>query len=385
MLLLEHEGKAVLREHGVPVPRGTVIRSAGEVPGAVAGMRPPFMIKAQIAAGGRGKAGGVLRATDAGEAERQAAKLLGATLKDLPVESVLIEEQAPIRAERYLAVLLDGGQPVCLVGRTGGVEVETLFGAEQESFRRIEIDPAYGLGAYQVRSALDALGIEPRLWAGLSDIATRLAGLLRSADATLIEINPLAELTDGSLLALDARIAVDDGALFRQPRFAAIERERTGETGIFARMKALEIQYVPVGGSVGLVSSGAGVGVTVMDWVERLGGRLSAFVDLDYAIMAGRTEPALHLVLDVLGDDPAVRTIIVNFTSCGLRLDHIAQSLLTVLAERTDTGAKPLWFHLQGNRAPAAQVLLRQAGYAVSDTLGDAVRSAVGVSREVMA
>ncbi|MCC7275322.1 MAG: hypothetical protein IT561_21820 [Alphaproteobacteria bacterium] len=385
MLLLEHEGKAVLRDHGIAVPRGVVVATAEEVPAALAGLSPPFMVKAQVAAGGRGKAGGVVRAADAAEAARHVAALLGNTLKDLPVREVLIEEQAAIRTERYLAVLLDGGEAACLVGRAGGVDVESHFGGDQESFRRIAIDPAYGLGPYQVRAALDELGIDPRLWPAFSDVATRLARLLPAADATLAEINPLAELADGTLLALDARVAVDDGAFFRQPRFAAIERARTGESDLFAQMKALEIQYVPVGGSIGLVSSGAGVGVTVMDWVERLGSRLSAFVDLDYAIMSGKTEPALHLVLDVLGRDPEVRAIIVNFTTCGLRLDHLAEALLKVLGDRTDTGAKPLYFHLQGNRAPAAHALLRQAGFEVCEAIGDAVRAAVRDAAKVTA
>ena len=385
MLLLEHEGKAVLRDHGIAVPRGVVLETADAVPAAVAGLRAPFMVKAQVAAGGRGKAGGVVRAADAAEAGRQAAALLGGRLKDLAVDAVLIEEQASIRAERYLSVLIQDGQPICLIGRSGGVEVETLFESDADSFRRIAIDPSYGLGAYQVRVALDELAIDPGCWGAFADLATRLASLLRSADATLIEINPLAELTDGSLLALDARVSIDDGALFRQPRFAAIERARTAEDDLQARMKALEIQYVPVGGTIGLVSSGAGVGVTVMDWVERLGSKLSAFVDLDYAIMSGRTEPALHLVLDVLAADPKVRAIIVNFTTCGLRLDHLAEALIRVLGERTDSRAKPLFFHLEGNRAPAAHALLREAGYAVSESLGTAVRGAVDTAVKVPA
>ncbi|MGE0716399.1 MAG: ATP-grasp domain-containing protein [Alphaproteobacteria bacterium] len=385
MLLLEHEGKAVLGDHGIPVPRGKVVASAGDVEAAVAALRPPFMVKAQVAAGGRGKAGGVVRAADAAEAGRRAGDLLGGRLRDLAVDAVLVEEQAAIRAERYLAVMLDGGRPICLIGRKGGIEVESLFDGEPDGFRRIEIDPAYGLGPYQVRAALDELGIDPACWSAFSDIATKAASLLRSADATLIEINPLAELTDGSLLALDARISIDDGALFRQPRFAAIERARVAGDDLQVRMKALEIQYVPVGGSIGLVSSGAGVGVTVMDWVERLGCRLSAFVDLDYAIMSGKTDPALHLVLDVLEQDPKVEAIIVNFTTCGLRLDHLAESLMRVLGERPGTGSKPLFFHLQGNRAPAAHKLLRGAGYAVCEAIGDAVRGAVGVVGKVAA
>lgn len=385
MLLLEHEGKRALRDHGVATPRGALVADAAKAREASSGLTGPLMVKAQILAGGRGKAGGILPAATADEAASLAGRLLGTTIKGERVESVLIEEAAAVHRERYLAVLLDGADMLCLIGKSGGVEVETFFSGARESFETIQIDPAYGLGAYQVRGALERLGIEPALWPAFSAVATQLAGLLRRCDATLAEINPLAELADGSLLALDARVIVDDGAFFRQPEFAAIAQSRSPGDGIVARMKALEIQYAPLGGSIGLVSSGAGVGVTIMDWVAREGGRVAAFVDLDYAIIAGHTEPALRLVLDHLADDPEIRSIIVNFTTCGLRLDFIARSLLTVFGERPERAAKPLSIHLQGNRAGAAHEILREGGYPICEALGDAVRQATAAAGKARA
>src|SRR5262249_34859031 len=200
---------------------------------------------------------------------------------------------------------------------------------------------------HQVRASLEELSIAPQWWASYCEMAERLARLFRQSDATLAEINPLAELGEGKLIAVDARIIIDDGALFRQAKFAAIAKMRTPPEGLAARMRALEIQYVPIGGPIGLISSGAGVGTTVMDWVAREGSSLNAFVDLDYAIMSGHTEAGIALVLDTLISDPAIKAIIVNFTTCGLRLDEIARALVKALDAQRSRIAVPIFVHLQ--------------------------------------
>lgn len=377
MLLFEHEGKALLKDHAIAVPRGVVITSTDDVDRVVDTLALPIMVKAQVLTGGRGKAGGIRPAGTIEELRDHAARLLSARIHDHDVDALLVEEQVRIAAERYFAILLDGDRTLLVIGRSGGIEVEEFYSGTGEGFEAIAIDPVYGLGAYQVRAALDKLGIASALWATYSDFAARLARLFRSSDATLLEINPLAELADGTLMAVDARIVIDDGALFRQPWFAALAKTRAAGEGLMAQMNELEVQYVPVGGSIGLVSSGAGVGTTVMDWVDQEGARLHSFVDLDYAIMGGKTEAGMRLVFDTLLADPGVKAIIVNFTTCGLRLDQIARSLVTVLDERKAVHSLPVFVHLQGNRAPLGQAVVREAGYEVVDALGDAVRKAV--------
>lgn len=373
MLLLEHEGKALLREYDIPTPEGAVIlandRWIPKLTGAL-------MLKAQVPIGARGKAGGIKPFDRNGDLSAELDALFAKPIRDHCVEAILVERKVPFRHERYLGILIDGEETLLVIGRTGGIEVEELASGDKSNFSVVKIDPTYGLGEHQVRTALDGLGVPAALWSGYVTIATRLARLFRESDAIMAEINPLAELEDGSLLALDARISVDTGAFFRQPRFAEIEKRRISGDPLEARMKELEIQYVPMGGAVGLLSSGAGVGVTVMDWVALEGESLASFVDIDYAIMSGKTEPAIRLVLEVLEKDPNVRSIIVNFTSCGLRLDSIAETLRDVLVARTGR-AKPVALHLQGNRSEAAHAILREAGLEVIETLGDAVRHAV--------
>ncbi len=377
MLLLEHEGKAVLQEFGIPTPRGVVVGDAAMAAAVSAGMRPPLMIKAQVPIGGRGRAGGIREAATLKTASDVAAELLAKKIKGHAVGALLIEEGVSIAHERYMAAMIDGERLLLLIGRHGGVEVEAYFGGQKDSFETVTIDPSYGLSPYQVRLALEKLEIAPHLWTAYADVADRVVRLLRGRDATLVEINPLAELPDGSLRALDARIDVDSGAFFRQPKFAAIERSRVATDGLTRRMKELEVQYVPLAGNIGLVSSGAGCGVTIIDWLTREGASAAAFVDLDYTIMSGKIEPGLRFVLDHFCDDPAIEAIVVNFTTCGLRLDSIAETLIEALSERTSRRGKPLFFNLQGNRATLAHDLMRSAGYVVAQTLGDAVRGAV--------
>jgi len=379
VLLFEYEGKAVLREHGIATPRGVVVESLADV--EAARVSTPVMVKAQILAGGRGKAGGIRRAGDAVALRRAAAAMLGATIRDLPVRALLIEELVAAVEERYLGLMLDGEDMLLVLGRRGGVEVEQLFSGARDGFEVMRIDPLYGVSAHQVRSALEGLGIGPQWWPVYCAVAERLSMLFRQSDATLAEINPLAELADGSLVAVDARIAIDDGALFRQARFAELAKGRAPPQGIAARMQALQVQYVPIGGAIGLVSSGAGVGTALMDWVALEGCRLHSFVDLDYAIIGGHTEAGMALVLDTLIGDPGVRAIIVNFTTCGLRLDMIARALVKVLDARRRLLTVPVFVHLQGNRAASGQRIVGEAGYEVVERLGDAVRSATKAAR----
>jgi succinyl-CoA synthetase beta subunit len=386
VLLFEHEGKSVLREFGIATPNGIVVTHGDQIDGTFGSLEGPYMIKAQVLTGGRGKAGGIISAPDAAAVREKAGQLLERDVKGQKVAAVLVEERASIAAERYMAMVLDGERMLCLIGDRGGVEVESFFGESRESFQAIEIDPLYGLSPYQVRRALEILSFDPKSWDLFADVALRLARLMRECDATLVEVNPLAELTDGTLLALDARIAIDDGALSRQPRFAVLERRRTGDTELSVRMKELEIIYAPVGGPIGMVNGGAGAGVAIMDWVALEGESVACFIDLDYTIIAGKTEEGLRFVLDMYDQDPAIKAIIVNFTTCGHRLDIITACLMRVIGRHDHVGRrKPIFFHLQGNRGDEADRMLREAGHRPCTSLGEAVRGAVQETRKVLA
>jgi succinyl-CoA synthetase beta subunit len=381
MLLLEHEGKEVLREYGIPVPRGTLVDKAELADVQALSLPFPAIVKAQVPVGGRGKAGGILPASSAAEFEAVAAGLFAADLKGFPVSTLLVEERETPLREYYLSIMFVGEEMLLLVGARGGVEVESFFGNARDEFATVTIDAVYGLPAYRLRDALAALEIRPALWGKFTDVASRLTRLFRECDATMAEINPLAEVDADVLVALDARIVIDDGALFRQPRFAGRRETEIGDA-LARRMRELQIQWVPLGGPVGLIGSGAGCGVAIMDWIAREGSGLAAFVDLDYAVLSGHTEAGLRLLVDHYLDEPGVRSIIVNFTACGVRVDLIAEALAKVLQEVDATRLKPIYLHFEGNRRAAARETMRGAGFPPCETLGETVRAAAAAARE---
>lgn len=380
MLLLEHEGKELFREYGISTPRGIVIERTALHDTPAFSLSFPVIVKAQVPVGGRGKAGGIVQASSPQGLHAVAVRLFDAQVKGFPVQRILVEERKTARREYYLGIIFDGEEQLLLVGARGGVDVESFYGDARNAFASVSLDPVYGLIEFRVREALAKLSIEPALWGKFTDVAYRLARLFRSCDATLAEINPLAELDSDSLIALDARIVIDDGALFRQPRFAGRKSVEPSDD-VIGRMRELQIQYVPLGGSVGLVGSGAGCGVTIMDWMVHEGSKLAAFVDLDYAVLSGRTEAGIRLVLEHFLGEPAVRSIIVNFTACGVRVDLIAEALAKVLKELSGAKLKPIYVHFEGNRRAAARETMRSAGFAPCETLGDAVRAAAAASR----
>jgi succinyl-CoA synthetase beta subunit len=375
VLLYEHEGKSLLREYDIPIPEGFVTR-ADTLKRPMPAIATPLMVKAQILAGGRGKAGGILAASHLDEAASAANHLLNSEIAGHKVELVLIEQQQRVAREFYVAITFDGSDILLLIGSEGGMEVETFFSGERRAIAAIQIDPLYGLSEYQVRNALERLAISADLWTPFARVSRDLFRLFRACDAKLAEINPLALTAEGALIALDARIEVDEGAFVRQPRFATIAQHRRERDGIPAGLRNIDVQYVPMGGDIGLVSQGAGAGVTIMDWVVREGGRLAAFVDIDYAILSGKTEEALRLTLRHLVSENSIRSIIINFTTCGVRLDVIATDLASVLNDLRGHLSVPLFIHLDGNRAEAAHRYMAAAGFSLCTTLGDAVRGA---------
>jgi len=383
MLLYEHEGKELFAKFGIATPKGAVLVEADDLSRLQSELTLPLMVKAQILSGGRGKAGGVRKADTWPDAARAVRDLLGSDLKGHEVKRVLLEQVAAPTEEYYLAIFALGGEIQVMIGTRGGMEVENSFQQEGQGFTRIAVDPQYGLGEYQIRQALERLNVDRQLWPPFVDCAVRMARLFFQYDATLVEINPLARTADGSMVALDSKVVIDDGALYRQPEIYDIKMSRGPVIGLARQMSNLDIQYTPFeGGNVGLVSSGAGAGVAIMDWVAREGARLSAFVDLDYSIMNDKTERAIELVYGTFMNDSSVKSVIVNFTSCGLRLDEIADSLTRVFS-KFGTARKPTFINLQGNRQAVARAKLEEAGIPLSPSLRQAVMSAVAVSRGV--
>ena len=357
MDLEEAEGKRVLASAGIAVPAGELCASP-EAAAAAARKLGPCAVKAQVPAGKRGKAGGVRLADTPEDARAAAAAILGMDIAGYRVEKVLVEARASIASELYCAALSDAASrgPLILFSAAGGMDIEEM----QDSIVRIPVDIARGLD----RSRL--AGLE----GDVADVLARLYDLYLQTDAELVEINPLARLKDGKLLALDCKLAVDEAALYRQPQLAqrgAPERL----TELERRGRALGLKYIELPGDIGVLANGAGLTMTTMDVIEHYGGKPANFLEIGGDAYT-RATPALELVLA----NPRVKSLIVNFCGAFARTDVMAEGV--VRAWETLKPTLPVFFSVHGTGEDEAIRLIRERlKLEPYDRMEDAVRAAV--------
>ena len=353
----EAEAKELLRQAGIPVPPGEVCRDA-EAAAAAAGRLGRCAVKAQVPSGQRGKAGGIRLVNDPQEARAAAKAILGMAIGGYQVERVLVEKCADIAQELYVAVLNDVATraPMVLFSRSGGMDVEEMA----DRIVRIPVDIDQGLRAERLAS-VDK---------DVADFLVRLYDLYVQTDAELLEVNPLARLKGGGLLALDCKLTVDDASLFRQPGLAGKgARERTTE--LERRGRELGLKYIELPGNVGVLANGAGLTMTTMDVIEHCGGKPANFLEIGGDAYT-KAEGALGLVLA----NPRVKSIIINFCGAFARTDVMA--LGVVEAWQKLRPALPVFFSVHGTGEDEAIALIKQKlGIDPFDRMEDAVRAAV--------
>ncbi len=334
MLLPEHEAKALFAEYGIAVPPGRAVGSAAEAVAAARELGPPVMLKVQARVGGRGRAGGVLRCADA-EAVSAAYTRLAATWPEAAgPRGVLVEAAVPAAAERYLALAVDPrlGQPVLLAAASGGMAVEETARDAPDALQRAPIEVGLGLQPYQAVGLLRAAGWPRARLVAAADLAGRLYRLFREQEALLAEINPLAETPDGGLLALDARVAVDDSALFRLPRW----RDLVAADEASFPQEALKLRYgfdyvdLDPEGTVGLLSTGAGGTMLLVDLLRARGAAPANFVDLRTGGMRGDST-RLEVVLGRLRACTRLRAVLVSVFGGITDVGQFAETLLQAL------------------------------------------------------
>jgi succinyl-CoA synthetase beta subunit len=383
MLLLEHHGKALLRRYGIPTPNSVAVADEAELEaaiGALAGGR--LVLKAQVQAGGRGKAGGIVFADTPAEARSAFHKLHGLTVHGMPAQAILVEECVDYLRERFIALSVDEGELRLLVGRAGGVDVEDAAVADPSSLTQITLGPLTGPQPSEIAACLRILGVDEAYHAAYYAIARAIFDLAQTSDALLVEVNPLVEMASGQLIALDAKIAIDEAAISRQPDIAALpgyeaHRADAVETGVSLKFK----QNPRAGGSIGLIGLGGGLNLTLMDWIESRGGRVATLVDIDPAIGAGKSREGFHAALATFREDPAIRAVLINAVTCGYRLDDIVAGLLEALA--TDARSErelPLVLHLRGNSMARTPQLLAEAGRINSASITQAINAVVAAA-----
>jgi len=371
MNVLEHVAKELaLAPRGIPIPSGCACATPEEAAAAAARLGA-VAVKAQVPAGKRGKSGGI-RMADTPEAAAAAAQsILGMAIGEHRVSAVLVEQRATIAREFYAAVLLDAASrsPLVLFSAEGGMDIEEIAAERPASLRRHVVALSAGFGEAEAHGMLGDLG----LGTAAAPVAAILAALYRAfieTDAELLEVNPLALLQDGRLMALDCKLVVDDAALYRQPELARRGCEDAA-TELEQRGRALGLKFIQLDGNVGVLANGAGLTMTTMDVIHNQGGRPANFLEIGGDAYT-KAEPALALVLA----NPGVRSLIVNFCGAYARTDVMAEGVVRAW-EALKPGI-PVFFSIHGSGEEEAVALVQdRLGLRPYDLMEDAVRAAV--------
>jgi succinyl-CoA synthetase beta subunit len=354
--LYEHMGKDLFRAQGMQTPRGVVAFSGEDAALATRELGGRSVVKIQVQVGGRGKGGGV-ELCDSPEAAAAAAdRMIGTAFKGFAVSRVLVEELLPIAQEFYTSLLLDRsrGDYLAMMTAEGGVDIEELARTRPEALRRIHIDPLLGLRSYHVRELVGTLPVEA--WEGAGEAFRRMYELVVERDATLVEINPLVLLEDDRVVALDAKVTIDDNALWRQADIADLADQFPIDE-VEARAKEQGLQYVKLDGTVGIIGNGAGLVMATLDVVAQAGARAANFLDVGGGASADQMATSLEVVLS----DPAVRVVLVNIFGGITRCDLVAQGILEAL-ERVDARV-PIVVRLDGTNAEDGRRILSDAAH----------------------
>ena len=392
MKIHEYQGKALLAQYGVPVPRGKVAYTVDEAVEAAKGLGLPVVVKAQIHAGGRGKAGGVKVARSIEECEALAKKMLGMRLKTHQtgpegrmVRRLLIEQGLDLEGARemYLAILVDraAGSPVFMASASGGVEIEEVAARDPRAIHREYVEPAVGFQPFQARKLAFALALPGGLVSKAVALMTSLYRAFEGADASLVEINPFLMTRAGELIALDAKFGFDDNALFRHLQIGDM-RDFDEEEPLEVEASKYSLNYIKLeGGSVGCMVNGAGLAMATMDIIKLAGGSPANFLDVGGGASADQIKNAFRILLA----DPDVRAVLINIFGGILRCDVLAEGVIA--AVRALQVKVPVVVRMKGNNEEKGRSMLRESGlnFDTADTMTEAaekvVRAAVGAAR----
>jgi succinyl-CoA synthetase beta subunit len=383
--LHEYQSKALFADYGVPIPKGRVAatkKEAVEAAEALGGKL--WVVKAQVHAGGRGKAGGVKLAKSVDEVGEYAKGMLGRRLvthqtgaEGLPIERVYVESGSEIERELYVSLLVDRSAEriAVIASAAGGMDIEQVAAETPEKILTVALHPAAGLLPYQARRLAFGLGLDKGQHAEFHTILCKLVKLFVDCDASLVEINPLIVTKDGRIVALDAKINVEDNALFRQPRLAGM-RDPAQEDERERRAHEHDLNYVSLDGNIACMVNGAGLAMATMDLIKLHGGEPANFLDVGGGATAGRVKEAFNIILT----NKKVKAILVNIFGGIVRCDLIAEGVIAAIRE-TDVGV-PVIVRLEGTNVEKGRSLLAESGFDVvaATDLKDAASKAVAAA-----
>ncbi|MEW8957904.1 MAG: ADP-forming succinate--CoA ligase subunit beta [Moorella sp. (in: firmicutes)] len=371
MKLYEYEGKELFKKMGIPVPRGMMITSAEAAAEAAAQLGTEVVIKSQILQGGRGKAGGIKFAATPEAAREAAAAILGSQLKAETVSKLLVEEKLAIARELYLAITIDPvkASPLIMASAAGGMDIEEVARETPEKIVRETVPIFRGLMPFQARRIAYRLGLEGKDANNFTDILLKLYRVFRSFDAELAEINPLVVTGDGKMVAADAKVNIYDGALFRQKDFVKGPERYDNEREYRAAQYGLG--YVKLDGNIGVLCTGAGLTMTVLDLINYYGGKPANFLEF-----GGATYKNSYYAMQLVLEDPDVKVILINTFGLVARADVISQGLAQAIKELKPP--QPIVASIRGTgEEEAREILRKEVGLEPYANVEEAVRAAV--------
>ncbi len=379
MKLFEHEAKTIFSKYEIPTPQGELVTSPARALEVATKIKAPVAVKAQVLVAGRGKAGGILFSPSPREAELAAKKLLSTEIRGFKVRSVLVEEKVPIERELYFGITVDRSNRcyVAIASSEGGIEIEEVAAATPEKIVKVLIGPLQGFNLRHARRIAKRLGYSESKMQNLVTIFLKLYEVTMDCDAELAEMNPLVETPDGKFVAADARLIIDDNALYRHPEFRGRLMEEAQ-----AELPPLELEaqksglaYVKLEGNVGVIGNGAGLVMATLDVIQLYGGSPANFLDVGGGASADVMATALNLVFS----DPGVEVVFVNILGGITRCDEVAKGILE--AKGRVGFLKPVVVRLVGTNEEEGRQILTEAGIHVLDSMEEAAKRAVEIAK----
>ncbi len=386
MKVHEYQARAIMQQVGIPVPGFEVVEKAAEVPGAFKRLgAPEVVVKAQVHAGGRGKAGYVKLVKTADEAEKLAGWMLAHPMvskqtgpQGVPVRKVLLAPAVSIQREFYLGVVLDRASrtPVMMASAEGGVEIEEVAAKNPQAIKKAWFHPHLGLLKFQAVALAEAIGLSGEHAKVAADMMLKLAKLFIEKDCSLAEVNPLVETAEGKLLAIDAKFNFDDNGTFRHPEIEALF-DASEENPSELRAKAANLSYIALDGNIGCLVNGAGLAMATMDIIKLHGGEPANFLDVGGSVTADGAVEAFRIILA----DPKVKAVLVNIFGGIAKCDVIADALIK--AAREVGFAVPVVVRLEGTNVEIARKMLKEAAIPQLISAGDLTDAAKRVCAAV--
>ncbi len=372
MKIHEYQAKEIFARVGIPVPPGEVATDSVQVRTIAEKFNKPVMVKAQVHVGGRGKAGGIKFAETPEAAQVLAQKVLGMNIKGLTVKRVLVTVAEDILSEAYVGIILDRATktPVILVSSAGGIDIEEVAAKTPHKIHKLSVDPVEGLKSFQARNLAYKLYKEMSHVRETADIIMKLYKLFWELDASLVEINPLITGNAGKVIALDAKINLDDNGLFRHPELEAL-RDMDAEEPSEVEARLGGLSFVKLSGNIGCIVNGAGLAMATMDLVKRYGGDPANFLDIGGSSNPQKVVTAIKIILE----DPKIRAILINIFGGITRCDDVANGIVTALKELNPS--VPIVVRLTGTNEEKAHKILRSVNLPMGKTLDEVVKKAI--------